>query len=312
MLEISDLTFPIARGVQFEKLSATIPVGSRIALLGGHQSGKETLSALLTGQRSLPTYAGSIELHTIPCSRDPEYLEHCFYIPEKPGFPHIRFHYYVDMLEKIYPKFHIDTFYAYGEILKIDPERPLHQQSTGLQKKFLLACALASGASLIVCSNLFTHISQVSIEHIEQAISLSKHASCSILFTGTNLPYLGENITHLLALHRGNLLYFLEKKEVEEKFTLLVPAERELLGLNSEEFAWQREREGRVKGGHTEFSLRKRVPEDPALQFPLLLAHYSDIEQDIQKLAEQEKEENKEPEELPAKDAEQKDPEKEL
>ncbi len=259
VLEISELTVPISLGVQFERVSCTIPMGSRVALFGGLHSGKDALTLLLTGQRLLPKHAGGITLGGTTCSRTPDYLQQCFFIPETPELPRVAFHYYVETMAKLYPKFNLDRFYAYGELLKLDPERPLKLQPMGLKKKFLLACALASGAPLIICSNIFSHASPVSVQQIAEAIEATEREQHIMLFTGTNLPYLSWEITHLLALHKGRMVLYQEIEQLQKLFSLVLPAER---------------RENR-------FALEPKTPASPPLSVELFLANYLEIEDDF-------------------------------
>ncbi len=214
-----------------------------MALLGGTHSGKQALVMLITAQKYLKSKESSIEIGGVPCGRNPAYLSQCFLIPETPSLPAIKIHHYAEYIGALYPHFDMYSFLHYGQILKLDFEKILKKQSIGAQKKFLLALALATKAPLIVGSNLFYHISPPDGELIRAAVQEYYEEDSTLLFVGSDLPYIEKEISRCTMLHKGSILYSEDTAELDRAYNTYIDEETNLIAIKKHQAGdgpWER------------------------------------------------------------------------
>ncbi len=260
MLKISNLTYPITPSFGFQDVSLQFKGGEKVAILGGSYCGKQTLTMLVTAQRHLPKGDSLIEIDGVPCKRDPTYLSQYVLIPETPNLPSIRMYHYAEYMGSLYPTFDMKSFFHYSDILQIQTDWNLKKQPLGIQKKFLLALSLSIHAPLIIASNLFYHITPSDGELIRTAIHDYNEKDSTILFIGADLPYVEDEISHYVALKKGEIIYSDRVTDLERDFTLYIDEETKHI------------------------MIQKREPGDSSWKRSLFFTNYKEIEPKFQSL----------------------------
>ncbi len=235
MLKISNLTYPITPSFGFQDVSLRFKGGEKVAILGGSYSGKQTLIMLITAQRHLPTGDSLIEIDGVPCERNPNYLSQYALIPETPSLPSIKMYHYAEYMGSLYPTFDMKKFFHYSNMLQIEAEWNLRKQPLGVQKKFLLALSLSIQPPLIIASNLFYHITPPDGELIRTAIHNYHEKDSTMLFIGADLPYIEDELSHCIALKKGEIIYENSAKNLEKDFTLYIDQETKHLMIQESE-----------------------------------------------------------------------------
>ncbi len=235
MLKISNLTYPITPAFGFQDVSLQFKGGEKVAILGGSSSGKQTLILLITAQRPLPKGDSLIEIDGVPCKRDPSYLSQYTLIPETPNLPSIKVYHYAEYIGSLYPTFDMKRFFYYSDMLQLQTEWNLGKQPLGVQKKFLLALSLSARTPLVIASNLFYHISPSDGELIRTAIHNYQGQDSTMLFIGSDLPYIENEISHCTTLKKGKIIYSSKVSDMEKDFTVYIDKETKHIEIQNRE-----------------------------------------------------------------------------
>ncbi|NLA15812.1 MAG: ABC transporter ATP-binding protein [Bacteroidales bacterium] len=142
MIKIKDLAFSYSKNNVFQNLSLSLIQGNVYGLLGQNGVGKTTLLKLLAGlQKSTKEACRVNGLH--PYSRQPEFLQDIFYLPEDPESPTGTVNQFVRHNGPFYRGFDYTQFLSLMDRFEVDPGKKFRDLSAGQQKKAHISYALA-------------------------------------------------------------------------------------------------------------------------------------------------------------------------
>jgi ABC-2 type transport system ATP-binding protein len=143
MIEIRNLDFNYKQTVVFRNLSLRFEKGNIYGLLGENGVGKTTLLKIISGL--LRPSDGSCTLNgNTSYERLPEMLQSLFFMPDAVTLPDgATPERYIRELGVFYPTYNHDDFLHLMQAMEVEPDMKFQQMSFGMQKKSLIACALA-------------------------------------------------------------------------------------------------------------------------------------------------------------------------
>ncbi len=156
--------------------------GTGVGLVrGGDGAGKTTLLRLLAGQ--LAPARGRLVLGGVDLAAQPEaYRRQVFWIdPRAPGLPvqeGLTPAQWLQALPARHPLWSAETLQAHLEGWELAPHqsKPFHALSTGTQRKFFIAAALASGALLTLIDEPVAGLDKPSIRYLQKALAAQARA----------------------------------------------------------------------------------------------------------------------------------------
>ncbi|MCL1974351.1 MAG: ABC transporter ATP-binding protein [Bacteroidetes bacterium] len=150
MIDIQHLTFHYGkRPALFDDFSLSIEQGKIVGLLGKNGAGKTTLLRLMAGL--LKPQQGWLRVNGYqPFTRNPNFLEDVYMIPETFSLPSMSIAGYLKAITPLYRSFDREKLETVFESFELKTGDHLHRLSHGQQKKFLIAFALASNCKLLL------------------------------------------------------------------------------------------------------------------------------------------------------------------
>jgi len=150
MIEFRDVSFGYHRGKPlYEGLNLTLTPGSIYGLLGPNGAGKSTLLRLLSGL--LFPKSGSIRVGQYsPESRQPDFLENLFLVPEEFYMPPVRIRQFVESNAPFYPRFDRTQMAGYIHEFGLTHDQKLNELSYGQKKKILIGFGLATNTAVLL------------------------------------------------------------------------------------------------------------------------------------------------------------------
>ena len=219
MLTIKDLSFSYQKGVPlFRNLSLHLKAGHIYGLLGKNGAGKSTLLKNMIGL-AYPT-KGVCMLNGLDVSKRPvQVLSNLFFIAEEiyvPAVSPIRF---AETTAGFYPHFNMSQFYQYLNLLEVEPQTLLTQQSHGEQKKAMIAFGLAANASLLVLDEPTNGLDIPSKSQFRKLIASVQTENRCIIISTHQVRDLDNLIDTLLVLHQKEIVVNKSLDEVGEKLS---------------------------------------------------------------------------------------------
>lgn len=150
MLKIQNLNFNYKKGTfLFESLNLELDPGNIYGLLGKNGAGKTTLLKIICGLL-FPKQGECVYNGFKPMERDPHFLADLYFVPDSFYLPNIKLSKYVELYSPFYPKFSREQLNSYLQQFEVAGDTKLNALSYGQKKKFVIAFALATNASLIL------------------------------------------------------------------------------------------------------------------------------------------------------------------
>lgn len=223
MLEIKNLNFAYSRKkVIMDNLTLSLGKGTVCGLLGKNGTGKSTLIYLLCGL--LKPKSGTISVNGFnPFSRNINFLNDIFLVPEEFSLPSISIKKYVSVNAPLYPNFSMEQFRKYLEMFEMDENAHLGQISMGQKKKAFIAFAMACETSVLILDEPTNGLDISAKRSFRKAIAECMNDDKLILISTHQVYDIDKILDHVVIIDQKNLLLnkplFEISKEYQFNFT---------------------------------------------------------------------------------------------
>lgn len=197
---------PTGRVVALKEVSARLPAGQIIGLLGPNGSGKTTLLRILVGL--LPPDTGKVLYEGQPLS--PELQRKIGYMPEERGlYPNMRAKeqlLYLLRLKGLSPAEAKKTIAYWAQRLDMPwLDRRAKALSKGMQQKVQLTLALAGQPKVLLLDEPFSGLDPVVASEIENLLLELAQAGTTILLSTHRLEQVDHLCQYVLMIYKGQL-----------------------------------------------------------------------------------------------------------
>ncbi len=224
MVTVKDVDFSYDNRPLFSGLNFTLQRGSIYGLLGKNGAGKSTLLKIVSGM--IFPKSGSVSvLGREPYKREPAFLADIFFVTEDPFLPRMRGVDYVSLYSPFYRKFDKNLFSAICKETGIDPVQNLSNMSYGMKKKFLIAFAFATRASLIVLDEPTNGLDIPSKTTFRRTLASSVNEDQIVIISTHQVRDLEAMIDPIIIIEQGKVLLNMTKDEFSELFSFSVESE---------------------------------------------------------------------------------------
>lgn len=267
MVTIQNLSFAFKKNPPlFSGLNLKLEKGNTYGLFGLNGAGKTTLLNLISGM--LFPNSGDCSIHDCPSrERLPRVLSDLFILPEQFELPKMDAMRYMDIQAPFYPDFDLEYASKILTEFQIDIENKLTELSYGQRKKFMIAFALASNASLLLLDEPTNGLDIPSKSQFRKIMAASDLSKRCVVISTHQVRDLNMLIDRVTLLHSGVIIFDQNLNSISEKLSFLkIKTDNSRSVLYSEE----------ILGGQSAICLKE--PEDDESQMDLELLFNGIIE----------------------------------
>lgn len=190
----------------FQNLAMEIEPGGIVGLLGSNGAGKTTLLKLISGV--LFPHSGSIRLageYVAP--RRPKVQAEIAYVPEQFAVPSLTVDDYTRFYSPYYPRFDHARLREYLRRFEVAGAQSLPKHSYGQQKKFLIAFALASDATLVILDEPTNGLDIPSKQEFRRLIVEAASDQRTVVVSTHQVRDVENLIDPIIVLQNGNVAF---------------------------------------------------------------------------------------------------------
>jgi len=221
MVTIENLTFAFKKNQPlFSGLNLNLEKGNTYGLFGLNGAGKTTLLNLISGM--LFPNLGECLIHNSPAKeRLPEVLSDLFILPEQFELPKMNATNYIAIQAPFYPRFDTEQMSKMLTEFQIDTGKNLTELSYGQRKKFMIAFALASNASLLLMDEPTNGLDIPSKSQFRKIMAATDtHDRCVVISTH-QVRDLNTLIDRITVLHSGNIIFDQTISSINERLSFI-------------------------------------------------------------------------------------------
>jgi ABC-2 type transport system ATP-binding protein len=217
MIEVNNLSFGYSKKeLLFENLSLSLQPGHIYGLLGKNGAGKSTLIKNITGL-AFPK-SGSCRIDgREAATRNPEFLQDIFLIPEEIFLPPITIKEFIRNTAGFYNDFDVHQFVKYLEEFELTQDARINSLSFGQQKKVMIAFGIATNSKILIMdepTNGLDIPSKVQFRKIIASV-LTEHRC--ILISTHQVRDLDNLIDTIIMIHDQKVVLNLSLEKIAEK-----------------------------------------------------------------------------------------------
>lgn len=224
MISLKDVEFAYDSHPLFSGLNFNLEKGSVYGLLGKNGAGKSTLLKIISGMVFPHSGAVSV-MGREPFKREPAFLSDLFFVTEDPFLPRMRGVDYVSLYSPFYSKFDKQLFSTLCVSTGIDPVKNLSNMSYGMKKKFIIAFAFATKASLIIMDEPTNGLDIPSKTTFRRSLASSVSEDQIVIISTHQVRDLEAMIDPVIILDQGKILMNMGKQDISDKFFFSVESE---------------------------------------------------------------------------------------
>lgn len=261
MVTIRNLTFAFKKNqLLFNGLNLNLEKGNTYGLFGLNGAGKTTLLNLISGM--LFPQSGECLIHESPArERLPEALSELFILPEQFELPKMDATNYIAMQAPFYPRFEFDYMSQMLSEFQIDTGKNLTELSYGQRRKFMIAFALASRASLLLMDEPTNGLDIPSKSQFRKIMAATETNDRCIVISTHQVRDLNTLIDRITVLHSGNIIFDQTLGSISERLSFIkLEPDDDRPSLYSEE----------ILGGHAAIATKKTGDGDSLIDLELL------------------------------------------
>lgn len=204
-VEIRNLSAGYGRKTVLHDVNTTLAEGRIYGLLGRNGTGKSTLLKTLAG--GLEARAGEIEVFGCnPFRREKKLLRRLMFVPQNISLPSITASRFVEVYAPFWPGFSEDLFREYAADLGVVDGKKLSGLSTGEQKRFMLAFAMATRSELTLLDEPLAGLDIIARRDLLGVIGRQDNEDGIIVLSSHDTEGLENMFTDLLVLDNGRLI----------------------------------------------------------------------------------------------------------
>lgn len=205
IVKINNLSVGYRRKPIVSGISARLRPGHIYGLLGRNGAGKTTLLRTLAG--AIPPLGGETDFMGMdPFGRPERFLSECYLVETSVSLPSLRPHTFVDVYAPFYPRFSVELYSTLAGRLGVNPALPLSRQSTGEQRRFILAFALACRCAATLLDEPFTGLDIIARGEMLRAIATGDNPDSMMIVSSHDTLGLENIITDLMVIDRGAMI----------------------------------------------------------------------------------------------------------
>ncbi|MCH8568246.1 MAG: ABC transporter ATP-binding protein [Balneolales bacterium] len=189
----------------FENLSVNIEQNKVYGLFGLNGAGKTTLLNLMAGL--LFPKSGSCVFKGVSLQeRAPSSLDDLFFVPDQFDLMAVRGNDFLNQYAPFYSRFSREEFDRIAGLFDLSLEEKLTHLSYGQKKKFLIAFAFATGASLLLLDEPTNGLDIPSKSQFRKVLASADLVNRSVIISTHQVRDLAQSIDHTLILDKGNIV----------------------------------------------------------------------------------------------------------
>lgn len=221
MVTIENLTFAFKKNQRlFNQLNLRLEKGNTYGLFGLNGAGKTTLLNLISGMLFLDS--GDCLIHEAPArERLPKVLSDLFILPEQFELPKMNALRYIDIQAPFYPGFDFETISQIMTEFQIDTGKNLTELSYGQRKKFMIAFALASNASLLLLDEPTNGLDIPSKSQFRKIMAAADLDNRCVVISTHQVRDLNTLIDRVTLLHSGSIIFDQTVESISEKLSFI-------------------------------------------------------------------------------------------
>lgn len=280
-LQIQGLRFGYRKSAPlFDDLDLNLAPGAIVGLLGKNGSGKTTLLKLLAGLRH--AQAGVVKVGERDAAhRDPATLAEVFLLPEEPEGPAETPDTFARRTGTFYPRFDAEHFEAALTTLDVPRDQFVARMSLGQRKKFWLAFALATRASLLLLDEPTNGLDIPSKQKVRALLAESFDPHRLIVVSTHQVRDVENLIDQVVLLEQGQIRFQATLSDVAERLRFdqghEVPADALYRSPVPGGYLFVRPNHSGVEGAVDLEALFQLVSEHPERVLPLFAEGQHDI-----------------------------------
>lgn len=261
MVTLENLSFAFKKNQPlFSELNLKLEKGNTYGLFGLNGAGKTTLLNLISGM--LFPDSGHCLIHESPCrERLPKVLSDLYILPEQFELPKMDAMRYIDIQAPFYPGFDVEYSSQILAEFQIDTGKNLTELSYGQRKKFMIAFALASNASLLLLDEPTNGLDIPSKSQFRKIMAAADLTGRCVVISTHQVRDLNTLIDRITLLHSGSIIFDQTLNSISDKLSFLkLKPDDTRSALYSEE----------ILGGLSAISLKESGDEDTQIDLELL------------------------------------------
>lgn len=261
MVTIENLTFAFKKNQPlFSGLNLKLEKGNTYGLFGLNGAGKTTLLNLISGM--LFPDSGECLIHESPArERLPKVLSDLFILPEQFELPNMDAMSYIDIQAPFYPGFDFEYISQILAEFQVDTGKNLTELSYGQRKKFMIAFALASNASLLLLDEPTNGLDIPSKSQFRKIMAAADLNGRCVVISTHQVRDLNTLIDRVTLLHSGVIIFDQTLNSINDKLSFIkLKTDDTRTSLYSEE----------ILGGQSAICLKEPADDETQIDLELL------------------------------------------
>ena len=217
MIQLEHISFWYKRrGELFKDVTFKQETGSIVGLFGENGAGKSSLLYLISGLIQPKTGHIHVNGH-VPFERTPDFLSDIFLVTDTPFLPTISISAYIKVYAPLYKNFDLEKMHQILPQFKLDMQDKLNSLSSGQQKKFIIAFALATNCKLLLFDEPTNGLDIQSKSMFRKLLVSSIEKDQLFLISTHQVKDIETIIDKIVILDKGQILFEKNVIEVTEK-----------------------------------------------------------------------------------------------
>ncbi len=217
MIEVSNVVKYYGKTKAVDGISLTVSPGTIHGLIGINGAGKTTLIKAMVGIH--PIDEGSIKIFGEEVFENAAIKEKVAYVADRNRFfKHYTIQKLVKFYQQTYPKFSIDKFNEYNQVMKLNPSKKINALSKGMQMRLSIMLNLARNPEVLILDEPTSGLDAIAKKEVLQwIISEVEERNIAVLISSHHLSELEMLCDEMTMISYGKMIYQDTVDELKEK-----------------------------------------------------------------------------------------------